>query len=236
MSARLSIIKAGTKLPTLSSVAGDFDDWTRWGMGEGPAEAAEVVAVCEGASLPLASDMDGVIVTGSAAMVTDSDAWIDRTAHWLAEAVARDVPVLGICFGHQLLAHALGGEVADNPAGVEVGTVTAMLTEPGTQDPLLGPGAPAMPVQTSHQQRVMCLPDGAVLLATTARDPCHAFRYGTCAWGVQFHPEFSADVTRAYVRYYQQQDKLDAEQITAPVTDTPVASAVLRRFAEYVAQ
>ena len=222
------ILRTGSKLPRLAPLAGDFDDWVRAGLGT----PAEVCAVHEGAVLPPVEKVGGVVITGSPAMVGDGDAWIADTARWLAAAVAAAVPVLGICFGHQLLAHALGGEVADNPAGVEVGTVIATLSEAGAGDPLLGPGAPAMPVQTSHQQRVMRLPAGAVLLATTAQDPCHAFRYGERAWGVQFHPEFSAEVTRAYVAHYAEQGRLAAAQRHAPVRDTPVAAAVLRRFGE----
>ncbi len=229
MTARIHILKAGSKLPALDALFGDFEDWIRDGLGE--MVATEVVNVADDAPLPPLRSVDAVIVTGSSAMVTDHHGWITRASDWLGEAAARGTPVLGICFGHQLLAHALGGEVADNPAGVEVGTVIATLSEAGAGDPLLGPGAPAMPVQTSHQQRVMRLPAGAVLLATTAQDPCHAFRYGERAWGVQFHPEFSAEVTRAYVAHYAEQGRLAAAQRHAPVSDTPVAAAVLQRFA-----
>src|SRR5688572_21533998 len=65
----------------------------------------------------------GTIVTGSGAMVTDRHEWSERSAQWLRDAAHDGMPLLGICYGHQLIAHALGGEVDYHPAGREMGTV-----------------------------------------------------------------------------------------------------------------
>jgi GMP synthase (glutamine-hydrolysing) len=143
-------------------------------------------------------------------------------------------PVLGICYGHQLLAHALGGEVAHHPQGVEIGTVRVQRHAAAHADALLGHLPDDFAAQATHWQSVRRLPPGAVLLAGNAFEPHHAFRVGPSAWGVQFHPEFSADALRAYVEGMGPvlaRAGRDAAQISAGLMDTPHAASVLPRFA-----
>lgn len=235
--ARFLIVKTGTTVPNVVVRRGDFEAWIARGLGVAQ-ESVETRAVYEGAALPLAHELDeltGVVVTGSAAMVTQRLPWSERTAQWLHEAVAADVPVLGICYGHQLLAHAFGGRVADNPRGRNIGTIDVALNEAGARDPLLGALGPVLHVAVSHVQSVIELPQGAKLLATAERDPNHAFSIGKRAWGVQFHPEFDADIVRGYVaarRDIINGEGLDATAIERAARDTNHGPAVLRRFAE----
>jgi GMP synthase (glutamine-hydrolysing) len=150
------------------------------------------------------------------------------------DAVANATPLLGICYGHQLLAHGLGGRVAKNPRGREIGSVDVALTREATGDDLLGGGPAAFRAQTSHVESVLELPPGATLLATTGLDPNNAFRVGRSAWGVQFHPEFDADITRGYLRARRRvimSEGLDVDRLIAGVGPAPHATAVLRRFA-----
>ena len=133
----LVVIKTGTKPASLAGHPGDYEDWILDGMGW-PRVAARVVAVHQGGTLPPPAHVAGAAITGAATMVTDGDAWIEATAAWLRDAVAAGLPVLGICYGHQLLAHALGGIAGWNPNGVEVGVVDVGLLEDATDDPLLG--------------------------------------------------------------------------------------------------
>ena len=101
---------------------GGFPHWIRTAAGL-PRDAAVVVDVERGDALPSRDGFAGVIVTGSGAMVTDRHDWSERTAAWLGEAAQAGLPLLGICYGHQLIAHALGGEVGWHPRGREMGTV-----------------------------------------------------------------------------------------------------------------
>jgi GMP synthase (glutamine-hydrolysing) len=225
---RLVIAKAGSKLASLAAVAGDFEDWIVAGLGVAPATVT-TVAVHQGALLPPPDTLRGALVTGSPAMVTEHRDWAERTAAWLHELVARDIPVLGICFGHQLLAHALGGRVADNPFGIEVGTVLARPTPAAADDPLFAALPDPFPGQASHTQAVLELPPGAVRLATTAADPNCAFRCGARAWGLQLHPEFDDVITRAFVAHHH------AERGARFANDgrcwpSPELSALLARF------
>jgi GMP synthase (glutamine-hydrolysing) len=227
------IVKTGTTLPEIAGRLGDFEDWIREGLG--PGVAVEVCRVDRGEPLPPARRVAGVVVTGSSAMVSAREPWSEATAAWLADAVGRRTPVLGVCFGHQLLAHALGGEVGPNPRGREIGTVAVRLTEAAEDDPLLGGAGAEVAVQATHQEAVLELPRDAVLLGSSALDPHQAFRVGGAdAWGVQFHPEFSAEVTLGYIRARAGElagEGLDAGRLLAEVRETPRAREVLRRFA-----
>lgn len=121
------ILKTGEALPAVRSRCGDFEHWIARGLGR-PVESLEVAAVHADAPLPPPDRIDGVVVTGSPAMVSERADWSERAARWLAGVVREDaVPVLGLCYGHQLLAHALGGVVGPNPHGREMGTVEVAL-------------------------------------------------------------------------------------------------------------
>lgn len=214
---------------------GDFAHWIRVAAGL-PRDGAVVIDVQAGDTLPNREGFAGVIVTGSAAMVTDRLAWSEATAAWLRDAAHAGLPVFGICYGHQLLAHALGGEVGDNPVGREMGTVEIELLPAAAQDPLFAPLPASFDAQLTHLQAVLRVPAGAEVLARSAADPCQAFRWGDNAWGVQFHPEFSATHMRGYIEARKialQREGLDPRAMLAAVGACPQARRVLRRFVHH---
>jgi GMP synthase (glutamine-hydrolysing) len=226
------IVKTGTTLPAIAERRGDFEAWIAPVVGW-PEEEVRVAPVYEGAPLPGPAEPGGVIVTGSAAMVSDKEPWSETTARWLAAAVAAGTPVLGICYGHQLLAHACGGRVGPNPRGREIGTVEVEFAPEAAGDALLGPLGRHQRFHTSHLESVLDLPDGATRLATTRLDPNHAFALGPRAWGVQFHPEFDADIMRGYLEGRRPQveaEHLDVDALLAAVEETPEAPRLLHRF------
>jgi GMP synthase (glutamine-hydrolysing) len=229
----LLIVKAGETYADMAARFGDFEDWISTSLDRSAA-AIETVRPFAGEALPEPTSLGGIIITGSHDMVTDRHPWSEMTAAWIKRAVESDIPLLGICYGHQLLAHAMGGLVADNPNGKEIGTVAVSLTGQGRRDRLLG----AMPVrfaaQACHSQSVLQLPDGAVRLAASAMDAHHAFAVGRQSWGVQFHPEFDSEVMRAYIRRLGADREIregDFRARLAGVRDTPVSRALLRKFA-----
>lgn len=232
------IVKVGSSAPVLGPNKPDFEHWIAEGMGV----ALDNVWVCSphlGDAFPQLEEISGVVVTGSAAMVTDKADWSEQTAAWMADVVAAQVPLLGICYGHQLLAHALGGVVDDNPNGREIGTVDIRLNEAGQKDDLLGDMPVNFEAQASHSQSVIQLPNGARLLASNDLEPHHAFAVGACAWGVQFHPEFDATFTRALIDHREEilrKEGLDVDALRLDICETPIAYGVLKRFAELVAQ
>ncbi|MFT3718967.1 glutamine amidotransferase [Pseudorhodoferax sp.] len=235
MPSTVLILKAGSTFRALVPHIGDFEDWIRAGL-DAP-ELAVRVADARRDPLPPAETLAGVVITGSHAMVTDREPWSEAAAAWLRGAVQAGLPVLGICYGHQLLAHCLGGEVGYHPGGIEIGTVPVQLRPAAADDPLLGGLPPRFEAHVVHRQSVLALPEGAVLLAGNAFEPVQAFRAGSAAWGVQFHPEFSAQAMRGYVDGLRQDlldDGRDPDAIHRQVADTPAAASVLRRFAHHL--
>ena len=232
----IAIIKTGSTYPQIRNHYGDFEDWISQGLGS--ATPVWVINAPEGDVLPEASALAGVIITGSHAMVTDQAGWMTGLIHWLERAIQQHpaLPMLGLCFGHQLLAQALGGEVADNPMGIEVGTVALRLTRAGHQDALLSAMENHPWAQVVHKQSVLTPPPDAAVLASNVHDACQAFRYGDRVWGVQFHPEFSADVMRAYLQALSG-DSLTQQQVDTylqEVRECEDASSILAGFARLI--
>jgi len=234
MRRRILVVKTGTTHDVVPDSVDDFEDWIAAGLGE----QVDVCRVAEGEALPSPVEPSAVVVTGSSAMVSHRLPWSERTAAWLAGAVDAGTPVLGICYGHQLLAHAIGGVVGPNPHGREIGTVTGTVLPSAVGDPLLGGVGTRFEVQATHLESVLTLPSCATTLATSARDDHFAFRVdGRPAWGVQFHPEFSIDVMREYVearRSILEGEGRDVDALLAATRPTPTGSVVLRRFGELV--
>ena len=229
---KLYIIEVGNTSAEIAAKKGDFVDWFVAGLQAPPALLA-IVDPRKGEELPGYDQVAGVLVTGSHTNVTEHQPWSERVAAWLPGAVDRKIPVLGICYGHQLLAYALGGEVADNPRGLEYGTTEIFLNKAGLQDKLLGGLGDSFFAQVAHMQTVLRLPTGATLLARSGMDDHQAFLYGDCAWGLQFHPEIDADVSRAYLQINHARllaEGQDPEKLLAEVTPTPVSAGILRRF------
>ena len=182
-----------------------------------------------------AERLAGVVVTGSSAMVSEREAWSERTAAWLATAVSAETPVLGICYGHQLLAHGLGGRVGVNPRGREIGSINVEIGDAAREDALFRGFAGPLRVQATHMESVLEIPPGARLLGSSAGDPHHAFAVGTTAWGVQFHPEFDAATVRHYIEARRQMirdEGLDPDALKRGTRDAPDGGAILRRFAQ----
>jgi len=160
----------------------------------GPAMQAEGIALderflCDGDALPELGGIDGVLALGGEQSVRDiaSDPVLAAEAELLREAVARGVPVLGVCLGAQLLAHALGGSVARLPQRMIRWTAIEPLPA-AADDPVVG-ALPAGARALHWNEDGFEPPPGAVELLRRPGGTAEAFRVGDCAWGVQFHPE-----------------------------------------------
>ena len=223
------VVAAGQTFAELSRAEGDFPDWIARGLGEGlPLRQADARTA---EAYPDPRELAGVVVSGSHAMVTERAPWSERLALWLKRCVDAELPVLGICFGHQLLAHALGGQVDRLAEGPEVGTREIRLTPEARDDAVLGALPARFPAQLIHYQSVLRLPPGAVRLALSDIEAHQAFRVGKRAWGVQFHPEFSATAMRGYLERLKGELGDEAIRRIDEVRPTPQAAEVLRRFA-----
>lgn len=234
MTKPLLFLQVGHTFEEIARERGDYDIWFQRALGQSD-EAFEVRRVFDGAPLPTHFDYRGVVVSGSWSMVTDHEAWSEASALYLREAAARGVPILGVCYGHQLLAYAFGGKVGYNPRGRHAGTAQVQTTAQAESDALFAPLPRQLLVQVSHSQSVLELPPGALLLAHAPGDPHHAFRLGERTWGVQFHPEFDDEVSRRYIALRRERivsEGLDPDALIAAVQPSPHGAQLLRRFAE----
>lgn len=146
--------------------------------------------VVEG-QLPSDFDFDGFVVTGSSASVYWDEDWIPPTERWVMDAIDQGIPALGICFGHQLLAHVLGGTV-DDMGEYELGYRTVRRT---ADAPIFDGFEEEFLVFTSHSDAVTELPPGAELIAENEYG-IHGFQQGD-VFGIQAHPEYDRPTARA---------------------------------------
>ena len=232
---KVLILKTGTTYPEIREQYGDFDAWFVRGLSD--QLDLTVVDVTREAAPGQPTDWDGIVITGSPAMVSERAEWSENAADWTRQAVEAQVPVLGVCYGHQLLAHALGGKVGFHPDGRDTGTKQVTLLDTAQTDPIFKRLPSTFPAQLTHKQSVLELPPGAVLLANSSFEPHQAFRVGNNAWGVQFHPEFTDQIMKAYLEVQTpdlDKEGLDAPQLLAEVTPAAAASKVLTYFSELV--
>ncbi|MBL8300896.1 MAG: glutamine amidotransferase [Rhodanobacteraceae bacterium] len=235
MTSHVLVLQTGSTLRELAARRGDFAEWFMR-CGGLPRHEVEVVRVDQGEMLPSAQRFAAVLVTGSASMVTERADWSERCAAWLAAAVRNNtVPVLGVCYGHQLLAHGLGGGVDWNPRGRQIGTRVLTTTPGAADDPLFARIEGRFRAQTTHQQSVVTLPAGAQVLAMSPLDPHQALRFGARAWGLQFHPEFSAGIMAGYIGGRRERlaaEGIDPLALLRECGPAPQARRLLRRFVE----
>ncbi len=158
---------------------------------------AKIVRPYLGDAIPEPNTITGAIITGSWSMVTDKADWSERTADWIRQAIPLDLPLLGVCYGHQLMAYALGGKVGANPKGGEKGSFPVTLTDSGKNNPLLDGFPETFQANLFHEQSVITPPQNTETLAFSAKDKHQMLRYNTSAFSVQFHPEFTREILLA---------------------------------------
>lgn len=225
----LGILVTGEPVEPVKRARGSFTDLFR-AVLEPRWPGAIVELDARRFELPDAKDFAALVVTGSAASVTERSPWILAAERVLVEFVAAGVPTLGVCFGHQLLGRALGGDVQQNPRGREIGTVE---TELCADDPLFADLPRRVSVNMSHVDSVVALPLGARVIARTELEPYAAVRFGERAWGVQFHPEFDGAVMRGYIEARAAQVQSEGIDLTRlRAESTPEATHILTRFTE----
>jgi GMP synthase-like glutamine amidotransferase len=164
--------------------------------------ALEVAHPYAGDELEPMTTYDGVVVLGGAMAPADDERcpWLPTVRARMAEAVAASVPLLGICLGAQLLALACGGAVRRGVRGPELGVLEIDVHPAVARDPLFaGLGSPA-PVVQWHWEEISGLPAGAALLAGSRVYANQVFRVGDRAWGVQGHPEVTAQIAAEWAR------------------------------------
>lgn len=187
------ILRMGFTAPEVRATRGNYEHYFAACLDhlESPLVVKDAVA----GELPDPADYAAVLVTGSPASVTHRAPWSERAGQWLVQAIPQ-VPILGVCYGHQLLAQARGGTVETNPDGPELGVYDVEVLQ---DDPLFDGFGPTFPAFESHWDHVTVAPEDSTVLARTTEAPVHVLAHGPRCRSVQFHPEFDRGLTRSAV-------------------------------------
>lgn len=195
MPLRLGILQADHVDAEYRARFGDYADMFATALGDalGPDAVFEFYDVRLGCYPDRVGDCDGYLITGSRASVFDDEPWIARLKDFVRELHDARAKTVGICFGHQLAAAALGGLVDRAEVGWGVGVHTWEVVD---DEPWMRPRLPEVRLVASHQDQVEVLPPGARLLAASDFCPNAAFGMGGHLFAVQGHPEFTKDYAR----------------------------------------
>ncbi|MDR6678418.1 glutamine amidotransferase [Pseudomonas oryzihabitans] len=233
----LAIFQMGKPPADIRQVHQEQSDWILAALGE--LQRPVAVYNVEEQPPPSPSAIAAAVITGSWSMVTEREPWSERIGAWIRLAMALELPLLGICYGHQLMADALGGVVDYHPDGREIGQRLVCLNADAAEDPLLARAAPRFPAYLTHEQSVLLPPAGATVLGGTDHDPHQIIRYSPTALSVQFHPEFTPALMKACLlrrRTLFVEEGFDLDRLCLELGPTPEATGILRRFVEQIGE
>ncbi|WP_052665078.1 glutamine amidotransferase-related protein [Nitriliruptor alkaliphilus] len=212
----------------LRHIAGDYLDMFTALFAE-HAPDLELVPhdVIGGEPLPAPDAYDAVLIPGSRHGVDEDTAgWVAALTDFVREADAARTPLVGICFGHQLIAHALGGRVVRATNGWGVGVHEAQVV---AHETWMEPELDRFRLLVSHQDQVALLPQGAELLATSHHAPIAAFRRGHVL-GLQGHPEFVPGYAEALMAERIERIGPDVVETSRATLEQPTDHGVVARW------
>ena len=147
-------------------------------------------------------DFDGYVITGSPASANGSEAWIEKLMQFIRDLNAASIPTIGICFGHQIIARALGGRLAKNPGGWGFGISPTTFT---AHEKWMTPAQGTMNLYAAHSEQVVELPKSAVALGGSSFCPIGSYKIGDHIFTTEYHPEmtpeFVNDLSYAFENY-----------------------------------
>ena len=181
---RIAILETGAPPPKLAAIHGDYPAMFRELLGDGfEFETFDVQA----GQWPDPTAFDAAIITGSAAGVYETDPWIGELLDWIRAAKGR-TRLVGVCFGHQAMAQALGGRVEKSDWGWGVGLHRY---EVASSEPWMSPAAATVAIPASHQDQVVEKPADARVVLRSDFTPFAGLAWGEDAISFQAHPEFT---------------------------------------------
>ncbi|WP_281855964.1 type 1 glutamine amidotransferase [Litoreibacter halocynthiae] len=178
---KIGILQTGRTPDEMRAKHGDYDDLFKR-LLDGRGFTFETYPVLDGVFPAAVTDADGWLITGSKFGAYEGHDWIPPLEDFLRGAFDAGVPIVGVCFGHQILAQALGGKVEKFAGGWQVGA-TDYVRADGTKDRIMA----------WHQDQITELPAGAEVIGASAMCANAMLTYGDKALTVQPHPEFSPD-------------------------------------------
>ncbi|MDX2031496.1 MAG: amidotransferase [Blastocatellia bacterium] len=224
---KLGLLECDHVADRFRAIAGDYRDmFPALFARHAPAVSFRNYDACNG-ELPASIDAcDGYLCTGSRFSVYQELDWILELKGFVRRLAENDRPFIGICFGHQMLAEALGSRVAPAVTGWGVGVHPMEVV---TREPWMQPATASIRLQYMHQDQVAYLPERGVPLGRTDHCPIAMFRVGASMLGIQAHPEFPAPYAEALLRDRRERignDRVEAalDGLGAPTDEAVVVS------------
>lgn len=182
----------------------------------------------------------GIIISGSVHSVLENLEWMQKLSRFIRDIEKINVPLLGVCFGHQIISYALGGEIEKNPKGREIGAIPIYLTSEGKKSVLLRGLNSKDLTMLSHIDHVLKLPKKAVRLAFNDRTPNQAFKLGN-SWGIQWHPEMTVEILSTLIKHRKEllieegviTNDAEFHKIIDNLKDCPNARNILGNFIKF---
>ena len=228
------ILKTGETFETTKNKFGDFDKWI---INVIKNKNVKIIDILNNEKLPNIYSAKGFIITGSHAMVTQELTWSLELESYIKKIASKNIPVLGICYGHQLIAKALGGISGYNKNGKEIGTTRKKKLHTSKNDPILKNIPLQFNAHETHYQSVLKLPHKAIILANNRHESHQAVRFKKYVWGVQFHPEFDTRIMKEYI-INQEKDLIklnfNIKHLLKNVKKATKSSTVLNNFIEFI--
>ena len=222
---KLLIISAG---PGLAEIRANHGHATDWITNLIPSDIeVNIVNIYENHDFD-ESYYDAWIITGSAYSVIDNTQWILNLKNKIKYASENSIYILGICFGHQIVSSALGGNVIKNPKGWELGSYKLTLNNNGLSSKLFNDVDPDDIFYFSHEDVVSKLPSSATELASNDMG-LQSFSINDRVYGVQFHPEFTFDIMEQYVNIRYQKGIISKLN---PVIESKTSHKVVSNYIE----
>lgn len=231
---RVALLQCGNVHPDLVPVHGDYPELFAGLLGSHGIDLTTIDVTTE----PVPTDpsaFDGWLVSGSACSAYDPLPWIAPVEELLRSLIRDAAPLVAVCFGHQLLAQAMGGRVARSDAGWGVGVHRYELVGDERRPWMAPPAAGSdLALIASHQDQVVELPEGAVVWLRSDHCPAAGYLLGPAALTIQPHPEFTTAISEGLVT--RRRDAIGPERadaalgtLHAPI-DRALVGAWMARF------
>lgn len=206
---KIAVLQAGRSPQTLRPVHGDYDDMSKALLGYAPQDV-KTFAVMDG-HFPVSADQyELYIITGSPCGVYDPLPWIPKLETFIQDVYEDEGKMIGLCFGHQIIAQALGGVVEKSHKGYGLGVMKYDLSH--------GNAVKHISLHAWHQDQVIVPPETARVFLTSEFCPLAGLSYGKRAISFQPHPEFTREFVRDLISVRR------GETISGDLADKAVAS------------